>query len=69
MTVGDLISELERLPADAEVRLAMQPAWPFEYGIGEITEPVSFPEGDAVYLTEGPQLGYLPGAVRAAIGW
>lgn len=69
MTVEELIIELESLPEDAEIRLAMQPSWPFEYGIGCVTEAVSFPEGDVAYLAEGPQLGYLPGAAREAIGW
>lgn len=70
MTVEELIAELERLPADAEVRLAMQPAWPFEYAIGAVTEPVPLKgEGEAVYLTEGRQLGYLPEEAAAEIGW
>jgi len=33
VTVVDLIEELEACDPDAEVRLAQQPAWPFEYAI------------------------------------
>jgi hypothetical protein len=69
MTVEELIIALESLPEDAEVRLAIQPSWPLEYAIGCVTEAVSLPEGDTVYLAEGPQLGYLPGEAREAIGW
>jgi hypothetical protein len=33
MTVAQLIGFLNEQPDDAEVRLAFQPAWPFEYTI------------------------------------
>lgn len=69
MTVEQLIAALEQLPPEAEVRLAIQPAWPFEYAISAITEAVPLPEGDVVYLIEGTQLGYLPGEAREEIGW
>ena len=69
MTVEELIAELEQLPPHAEVRLAMQPAWPFEYAIGAVTASLPLPEGDAVYLVEGPQLGYLPEEAAEEIGW
>jgi len=36
MTVGDLLALLEDYDLDTEVRLATQPSWPFEYGIGDI---------------------------------
>lgn len=38
MTVGELISQLEDLDAEAEVRLAHQPSWPFEYSIDSVVE-------------------------------
>lgn len=70
MTVEELIAELERLPEGAEVRLAMQPAWPFEHAIGDLTEALPIEGGgEAVYLIEGAQLGYLPGKAREEIGW
>ena len=38
MRVQDLIEFLEQLDApDAEVRLASQPNWPFEYSVADIT--------------------------------
>lgn len=33
MNVGDLLSLLEGLNEDTEVRIMSQPSWPFEYGI------------------------------------
>jgi hypothetical protein len=86
MKVIELKEALEGLPDEAEVRLAMQPSWPFEYSIGDVIplEPIEEeldeeekrdddPEFDdtikVVYLTEGSQLGYLPGNATEAIGW
>jgi hypothetical protein len=56
MTVAQLISELEEYNPDAEVRLAFQPSWPFEYGIGDVvgfdpTEMYRVIHGD--FETEG----------------
>ena len=75
MTVQELIMELEAMNPDSEVRLAMQPQYPFEYSIGGVVEvgPDGDPDADfdydtrdyeqppVVYLSEGSQLGYLPG--------
>lgn len=36
MTVSELIAELEQMPADAPVKLAHQPQWPFEYSIADV---------------------------------
>ncbi|MEX3859663.1 hypothetical protein AB3X94_37365 [Paraburkholderia sp. BR10923] len=36
MRVAELIAMLEEMPEDAEVRLAQQPNWQFEYAIGEV---------------------------------
>ena len=90
MLVIELKEALEGLPDEAEVRLAMQPSWPFEYSIADVIplepseeEPEDIEEGEGrgfddpefddaikvVYLTEGSQLGYLPGAAIEAIGW
>lgn len=38
MQVRDLILKLEELDPSAEVRLAHQPQYPFEYAIGEVVE-------------------------------
>jgi hypothetical protein len=80
MTVQELIEMLEDMPAEAEVRLAVQPSWPLEYSIGRVVGPDEIEDaaeegGDAdmatrvVYMAEGAQLGYLPGAASNALGW
>jgi hypothetical protein len=85
MTLRDLIDRLtdlaEEYGEDTEVRLAFQPSWPFEHSIGEVaavdpSEPhPQMEEDDApgktpvVYLGEGSQLGYLPGAAARELGW
>jgi hypothetical protein len=71
VTVTDLIQHLEGCDPDAEVRLAQQPAWPFEYAIDPTTPAVKvdLDDGPVVYLTEGAQLGYLPHTVRHQLGW
>ena len=75
MTVIELKEALEGLPDEAEVRLAMQPSWPFEYSISDVVPlepdeeaPADEYEVKVVYLTEGSQLGYLPGEASEAIG-
>jgi len=72
VTVVDLIEELEACDPDAEVRLAQQPAWPFEYAIDRDHAAVQVQSGDddpVVYIGEGAQLGYLPETVRKQLGW
>lgn len=75
MTVQELIDELEMMDPNAEVRLAMQPSWPFEYSIDQIAEVSVVNKFDeevekkVLYLSEGSQLGYLPGHVGEELGW
>jgi hypothetical protein len=72
ITVVELIEELEACDPDAEVRLAQQPAWPFEYAIDRDHAAVQVRSGDdepVVYIGEGAQLGYLPEGVRQQFGW
>ena len=83
MTVEELKRELDSMPQDAEVRLAMQPSWPFEYTISSVIEIVKEDDGSygvsevdeddgpeiVVYLSEGRQIGYLPEAVIEELGW
>ena len=88
MKVAELMEMLEGLPEDAEVRLAQQPNWPFEYSladavlVGPTARPPGYqpdpdedededdhPEENVVYLVEGTQLGYLPGAAAREMGW
>jgi hypothetical protein len=70
MTVGELRELLHEYEEDMEVRLLMQPSWPFEYSIGEVfardaiepsepDEPGQKKE-NCVFLTEGSQLCYGP---------
>ena len=102
-TLGNLIEELQMIAdnwgEDVEVRLAMQPSWPFEYSIAsviEIKETDDYDDDDyspfdkrddetdeeyferieelenaptVVYLSEGRQIGYLPGNVKNELGW
>ena len=103
MNIVRLIEELEYLKdiagENAQVLLAMQPSWPFEYSIDsviavtnemreenaraelrdeglseeEINEQVvgapEFEGENVIYLSEGSQLGYLPGDVTNELGW
>ena len=79
MLVKDLIELLEDCDGDSEVRFASQPSWPFEYSIADVHEHYPEPEFDddawedgaepVVYLVEGQQLAYLPGAVKNELGW
>jgi hypothetical protein len=71
-TVTDLLHRLEACQPDAQVRLAQQPAWPFEYAIDRDHGAVQVQSGDddpVVYIGEGAQLGYLPETVRKQLGW
>lgn len=64
MTVGELMEILDAYVPDAEIRLASQPKWPFEYSIGEVVNV-----GDYIYIGEGEQIDYLDGEVSEALGW
>lgn len=74
MLLSELIEQLMDIHSthpDAEVRLAVQPSWPFEYSIHSVA-PVSLEDDQGeevpvVYLSEGVQLGYLPGAAKDAV--
>ena len=73
LTVSELIDELEDCDPEAEVRLATQPSWPFEWSLS-INEPgpavqIDLDGQPVVYLIEGEQLGYLPGSVAEWLGW
>ena len=76
MRISDLIETLQSIAddfpgEDPEVRLAMQPQWAFEYSVHSVT-PVSLEDDQGeevpvVYISEGEQLGYLPGAAQDAV--
>jgi hypothetical protein len=71
VTVTDLLHELEACQPDAEVRLAQQPAWPFEDAIdpGTAAVQVDLDATSVVNLGQGAQPGYLPEPVRHQLGW
>ncbi len=71
MTVAELIEMLQDCHnQEAEVRLAEQPNYPFEYSLSDqVGEYTDGDNDDYVYLVEGRQLAYLPGEVRDIIGW
>ena len=71
MKVSELLEFLEAQDPNAEVRIAHQPNWPFEYSIGELADAEEDDDGNdtPVYIAEGRQLGYLPGAAAEALGW
>ena len=84
MTVQELIEALEEYDPEATVHLMEQPSWPFEYSIGEIVEcgpdcgqradeedevSEDGPDEVTVYIGEGQQVGYLPGAPAGCLGW
>ena len=69
MTVSELIEELNYLNQDAEVRLACQPRWAFEYSIASVVGVTLDGDEEVVYLGEGSQLGYLPGEASEELGW
>jgi hypothetical protein len=66
VTVEELVEDLGQFDPGAEVRMAQQPSWPFEYSVSEL---VAAGVGRVVYIVEAAQLGYLPGEVASAIGW
>ena len=91
MTLRDLIDRLERIAEDletdadhVEVRLALQPSWPFEHEIDDVIAvevPAAVGAPDApdldtmpdldvvIYISEQRQIGYLPGRVARELGW
>lgn len=51
MTVAELIDYLEDLDPDSEIRLAIQPSWPLQFGIADV-QVVDTPHGEQIaYIT------------------
>jgi hypothetical protein len=69
VTVAELLAELQDLDPEAPVRLAQQPAWPFEWSVAAVACIEDAEAGEVVYLVEGDQLGYLPTAAAEQLGW
>jgi len=76
-SLEDLADELgEEKAAETEVRLAVQPRWPFEHDLAGIALSSDLRRGDdeevgeestpVVYLAEGEQLGYAPPGIWEA---
>lgn len=65
MTVAQAIAELSKYPPTAELRIAHQPHWPFEYEVraligGAELKPHSGSYADeAVWLIEGKLVGHF----------
>ena len=65
MKVAELVAALSKFDPFAEVRLASQRDWPFEYSIrgvvdgNELTGPHTGEAKDKAYIIEGEQLGFF----------
>jgi hypothetical protein len=81
MMLAELIERLKELedvldmsgvdPSLVPVRIASQPSWPFENDIQRVVNPEDWMYGEddaepVVYLSEGKQVGYLPGDAKDA---
>jgi hypothetical protein len=67
-TVGELIERLSAFDPASEVRLAINPDFPFAHGIGDIT--ASDESGRrTVFLGEDGLQEHLPVPVAQALGW
>lgn len=69
MTVREMIEILGGMDQDAEVRLAIQPRYPFEHGVGDIVETPRKGFDSVVYIGESGQIGYLPEDVTEELNW
>jgi hypothetical protein len=67
MTVQELIDTLACLDENMEVRIAMQPHYPFEYSIS--SSVATDDERNILYLSEDDQKGYLSGDIAQQLGW
>jgi hypothetical protein len=65
LTVGYLLGQLQDLDLDLQVRLAINPDWPFAH---LVSETLVISDGH-VYIAEDGQNGYLPADVRKALAW
>jgi hypothetical protein len=67
MTVSELVEQLQEMNPDAEVCLAMQPQWSFEYSVKN--DLVESDDHEKVYLAEQDQTGYLDSEISEKLGW
>ena len=73
MTLGELIQQLQDMveggvPEETPVKLATQPNYPFQYDVGSIVA-TELDDGQFVYIGEGLNQEYLPGAASEELGW
>jgi hypothetical protein len=75
VTVRELIERLEDFDGGEEVRLAFQPPYPLETGVGGVEAASVYQEGEeaeevvVVWIGAGGPEGYLPGSGARALGW
>lgn len=69
MKVYELMEILENMDPEAEVRVAHQPAWAFEYSIDNAASAYDDKGEFCLYLSEGRQIGYLPEMAAKALDW
>lgn len=75
MTVMELMEYLEDCDENAEVRLAIQPNYPFQHDVKTVIEcdvEVRDKTERVVYIAEAGQnydAPYLPGEASAELGW
>jgi hypothetical protein len=60
MKVSELLRELQGMDPNADVRLAFQPNWPFEYSIATVAETDPSNYLDVIWYDEG-DTGATPG--------
>ena len=68
MTAKDLIEILQDMDPNTEVRLAIQPNYPFEHSIDGIATIKENGE-EIAFIYEGGQIGYLGQEAAVACGW
>ena len=67
MTVQELIEQLSEMNPSAEIRLAIQPRYPFECGVQD--EIVQTEDESKVFIGESGQIGYLEEEVCDLLNW
>lgn len=67
MTVEELIEQLSDMNPSAEIRLAIQPNYPFEFDVQD--EIVQTEDESKVFIGEGRQIGYLEEEPRELLNW
>lgn len=65
LTVGHLLRELQDLDPDLQIRLAINPDFPFTHYLGA---EIVVRDGDAFIADDG-QENYLPPSVSEALAW